>query len=310
MSDAKSLPLPPARSAWWRRAVRDNPIVLKELRSRMRGRRAFLVLTLYLLILSLMLALIYWAYTSGQGGAPGATARDAGKVVLATVVAVQMFLVALIGPSFTAGAISSEKESRTYELLRTTLLTPSHLVLGKLISALSYVALLLITSLPLQGIALLLGGVDLIEVVLSQLVLLVAAVVYALVGLYASAVARSTLSASVWAYLLALGLMFALPFLALILVPVTNSLPLASSPTAEIITAYLLILAAGVNLPAALVVSDIFLVQEGSLWVMPQTVGATTIYLPSPWYLFIVIYSLLAWLLFRLCVRRVARPAD
>ena len=70
---------------------------------------AFAVLTLYLLILSGLITIVYVAY-SGSGSS---AARSAGKGLFAAVLAVQVFLVAFIGPAFTAGAISGERERRT-----------------------------------------------------------------------------------------------------------------------------------------------------------------------------------------------------
>ena len=44
-----------------RRLLADNPVVLKELRGRMRGARAFIVLTIYLGLLGAFSSLIYVA---------------------------------------------------------------------------------------------------------------------------------------------------------------------------------------------------------------------------------------------------------
>ena len=56
---------------WLRRE--SNPLLLKELRGRMRGARAFVVLTVYLLLLSCFTSIIYYAYAAssrGPGGGP------------------------------------------------------------------------------------------------------------------------------------------------------------------------------------------------------------------------------------------------
>ena len=91
-------------------------------------------------------------------------------MVFAAVLGIQAFLIVFIGPAFTAGAISGEKERQTYDLLRTTLLPAGALVRGKLISALGYVFLLVFASVPLQSVAFLLGGVALEELIISQLI--------------------------------------------------------------------------------------------------------------------------------------------
>src|SRR6185369_5430589 len=106
------------------------------------------------------------------------------------IVGVELFLVTFIAPTFTAGAISGERERQTYDLLRTTLLPASRLVIGKLISALSYVFLLLLAAIPLQSIAFLFGGVTELEVVLSFVILFITALALGSVGIYFSAVTQ------------------------------------------------------------------------------------------------------------------------
>jgi ABC-type transport system involved in multi-copper enzyme maturation permease subunit len=101
------------------KAILQNPVTMKELRSRMRGRRAFVVLTVYLLVMSLFLSLVYLAYASASGTRFGPDSRQAGKAMFATVLGVEVFLVIFIAPAFTAGAITGEKERQTYDLLRT-----------------------------------------------------------------------------------------------------------------------------------------------------------------------------------------------
>ena len=60
----------------------SNPVTVKELRGRMRGRRAFAVLTLYLLILSGVITVVYLAYSANASGPGASTARTAGKLSL------------------------------------------------------------------------------------------------------------------------------------------------------------------------------------------------------------------------------------
>ncbi|MGD2078182.1 MAG: ABC transporter permease, partial [Chloroflexota bacterium] len=191
-----------------------NPVALKELRSRMRGRRAFVVLTIYVFLMSLFIFLVYLAYVAASRNSFGPSSRQAGKAVFAAVLAAEVFLVLFVGPAFTSGAISGEKERQTYDLLRTTLLPARTLVSGKLISALSYVYLLILVSVPLQSIAFLLGGVSPVEVILSQLLVALSAVTFALVGLFFSSSMRSTLAATITTFGTAMFLTFGLPLIA------------------------------------------------------------------------------------------------
>ena len=91
-----------------------NPLLVKELRGRMRGARAFVVLTVYLLLLSCFTAIIYYAYSAsarGLGGGPDMAYL--GKTVFASVILIEIFMVTFITPAFSAGAISGERERKT-----------------------------------------------------------------------------------------------------------------------------------------------------------------------------------------------------
>lgn len=296
-----------------RASLLQNPVVLKELRGRMRGSRAFLVLTLYLLIMTAVITLVYLAYTANSGpGLSSTAARNAGKALFAAVLAVEVLLVVFIGPAFTAGAISSERERQTYDLLRTTLLTPRAFVVGKLVSALSYVFLLVAVSVPLQSIAFLLGGLSLTELLLSQLLILVAAVTYALFGLFCSAYLRSTLAATVATLSGTLFVTFGVPFIVLAGAAIIGSLSSGSgiSPLAETILLAGGLVVAATNLPATLVVSELILTQENSLFLYSQFIGGSRVTLFSPWPLFILLNAIAAAVLFYACVRRVRRVSD
>ncbi|WP_420629604.1 ABC transporter permease [Candidatus Leptofilum sp.] len=297
--------------------LRENPVTVKELRSRMRGRRAFVVLTVHLLVMSGFIALVYSAFASAASGPFGPDSREVGKVVFSSVLGLQVMLVIFVGPSFTAGAISGEKERQTYDLLRTTLLSAKSFVAGKLVSALSYVLLLIFVAIPLQSIAFLMGGVAVIELVLSQIIVLVSAMAFALWGLYASARMRTTLSASVVTFAGALFVTVGIPVIvglfSMILGPFLFGATYLTW-TAEAALMYVLLFLAATNLPATLIVSDIVLVEEGSLWYFSTVVGGAsgsshTIWLFSPWPLFLILYILLSVILFYACVRRVRKIA-
>ncbi len=299
------------------RQLLENPVTVKELRSRMRGRRAFVVLTVHLLVMSGFITLVYSAFASAASGPFGPDSREVGKVIFSSVLGLQMMLVVLVGPSFTAGAISGEKERQTYDLLRTTLLSANEFVAGKLVSSLSYVLLLIFAAIPLQSIAFLMGGVAFIELFLSQVIILVAAITFALWGLFASSRMRTTLAASVVTFggslLVTVGIPVIVGLFAMILSPFFAGAAILSWQV-EAALMYLLMVLAATNLPATLIVSDIVLVQEGSLWTFSQSVGgssgaAHTIWLFSPWPLFLIVYSLLALLLFWASVRRVRKIA-
>lgn len=294
-----------------RAGIFRNPVALKELRGRMRGSRAFLVMTLYLLAMAALMTLVYLAITAGSGGVSGASARSAGKGVFAAIVAVEVFLVVFIGPAFTAGAISGERERQTLDLLRTTLLPASSFVWGKLVSSLSYVFLLLIVSVPLQSIAYLLGGLTVTELVVSQLVIVVAAVAYALFALYCSASLGSTLAATIATlsglFLITIGLPTVLLAGVLALSPVVGAAP--SSLTLAI-AQHLGLTTAAFNLPATLITSELLYLQEDAVFTFSQVIQGTPYTFLSPWPLFVLFHLLAALVFFQATVQRVRRISN
>src|SRR5579871_2560173 len=132
-------------------AFRVNPVMMKELRGRMRGVRAFAVMTVYLGLMSGFTTLLYLVYSSFTRSSGSAAAGEIGRVLFLGVVGIELLLIVFIAPAFTAGAITGERERQTYDLLQTTLLATPSFVTGKLESALGYILLLLLSGIPLES---------------------------------------------------------------------------------------------------------------------------------------------------------------
>ncbi len=122
-----------------------NPIIVKEIRSRMRGPRAFLTLTLILLAMGgIMYAILQIILATSSYST--VLSPQIGQVLFATLAYLLLFMICAVTPSVTAGAISGEKEKLTYEMLMATPMSPTSILWGKLVSALSYVLLLLFAA--------------------------------------------------------------------------------------------------------------------------------------------------------------------
>ena len=293
-----------------------NPLLIKELRARMRGARAFVVLTVYLLLMSCIASLIYYTYSASSRG-PGNWSEMAnlGKVVFATVVFLEIFAVAAIAPSFTAGAISGERERKTYELLRTTLLPARKLVFGKLTAALAYTVLLILAAVPLQSLAFVLGGVVVEEVVLAVVVLLVTAFAFSAIGLFFSSLSRSTRVSTTLTYVTTLLTTIGLPVLMVVLAVALDpymygygSLPY--SWVVEAILTYALYLGAGLSPVTAVIFTKVALEEESAVWFFWMDIDSThRILLPSAWIVYTTVYLGLALVLLLLAVLQVRRQA-
>ena len=182
--------------------LRDNPVLTRELLVTLRSPRAFVLQFLYVSALG---ALVYFYWPAGEDGmrqvSPGVARRLFDIFFLG-----QFFLVSLMAPTFAAGSITGEKERKTYEMLLASPLRPGTILVGKLLSSLSYLVILILSSLPLMILCYLLGGLLLSEITRSYLVLILAAGTFGLLSVACSSYFRRTSSALVVSYLITLPL--------------------------------------------------------------------------------------------------------
>ena len=186
---------------------------VKELRGRMRGRRAFVILTLYLLFLAgfawawqLIAQRTYENSGSLYGGSAAFASALIGQEIFGALLIVETLLVVFLAPAFTAGAISMEREKQTLDMLTATPISSLAIVIGKLFSALTYVFILIVASIPLTAMVFVFGGVGPDEVLRGYVVLIVAAIGLGSLGLFISAVMQRTQAATVVTFFGVLGL--------------------------------------------------------------------------------------------------------
>jgi ABC-2 type transport system permease protein len=288
--------------------IRAQGMIAKELRGRMRGARAFVVLSLYLLFLTGFTLLLYFIAKLAVTATPTA---PAGKPVFLGLVAFQLGLVCFLAPSFTAGAISGERERQTYDLLMTTPLPLPLILAAKLFSALAYVFLLIIAALPLMAVSLFLGGVAPEEVLIAFVMLCASALSFGTIGLCFSAWVRSTIGAAALSY----GAMM-LPVVALPIVAGTAAASLAAalqgnspSPTMLAVLYYAGGFIISLNPFIAGGLTEAIIATNRSLFfhTMPGPSGTGTVLVVGPWLIYTVMSVVFAVCFFLLSVR-LARP--
>jgi ABC-type transport system involved in multi-copper enzyme maturation permease subunit len=118
----------------------------------------------------------------------------------------QFVFASLLAPSFAAGALTGEKERKTYEMLLASPLRPSAIVLGKLLASLCHLAILVFASLPIVMLCLPLGGTSLYEVLAAYVALIVAVATFGMISLACSSYFSRTSASLVVSYLLILPL--------------------------------------------------------------------------------------------------------
>src|SRR5688500_2354104 len=149
------------------RLVPANPILRRVVEAAGKRRRDLFVRCGYLglLVLLVIVALNF----SGSGSSLSDMAKTAG-MIFQRMSYLQLGLVALLAPIFTAGAITQEKDSQTYDILLSTPLTNAQIVLGSLLSRLFFVVALLTSGIPIFSITQMFGGVAIRSIVISFLI--------------------------------------------------------------------------------------------------------------------------------------------
>lgn len=186
-----------------------NPVLARELKERMRGRRAVIILTVYLALLTLALWLVYEAASSvNEFGNPMPTQlAEIGSTVFEWVLFFMLLIIMFLVPAQTAGAIAGERERQTLVPLQITLLSPRSILLGKVCAAMAFLTLLVVAAIPLMSIAYLIGGVTVQEVLGGTALVLATGVCVATMCAAISTYARRVQSATVLSYGLTLGLL-------------------------------------------------------------------------------------------------------
>ena len=180
----------------------ENPVLQRELLVNLRTARAFVLLFLYNALLGLVVVL---AWPQDRQLDLTSNPQEAKDLVNLFFLG-QYVLASLMAPSFAAGAITGEKERKTYEMLLASPLRPAAIVLGKLLASLAHLAILIFSSLPIVMLCLPLGGVSLYEVLAAYLALMLSIITFGMISVACSSYFQRTAASLVVSYLLILPL--------------------------------------------------------------------------------------------------------
>jgi ABC-type transport system involved in multi-copper enzyme maturation permease subunit len=181
----------------------DNPVLQRELISNLRAPRAFLLMLVYQVALAAVVLIAYPRDVKIDLSRESASAQR-----LVDFFFVGQFAIAsLMAPSFTAGAITGEKERKTYEMLLASPLRPWAIVTGKLIAALAHLVVLVAGSLPIIMLCLPLGGVSIFELLAAYIGLLSAIFLFGSISIFCSSYFKRTSASLVVSYVLILPIL-------------------------------------------------------------------------------------------------------
>lgn len=178
-----------------------SPILNRELLVFLRGKRSFLGLLIYLAVLGVTAGAVWFACQEEYGQ----IRRDilSRNLFLAVTIA-QLILFPLYAIVMTSMKINAEHDAKTFDLLISTPISTSHLILAKYASVVLVILLLAAASAPVLALCFLLGGISWQDFVRAYYVIFLAVAAYGMLGIACSANSRKNYVALFDAFMLVL----------------------------------------------------------------------------------------------------------
>lgn len=182
-----------------------NPIYEKELKIEVRTPRIILKILGYDSILA-MIALIMYYNLFDLRTMYGLQSYSSILIIFLVLSVCQLGLVLFVIPASTAASISGERERQTLEILLSTVMKPSHIVIGKLASSISMLILLFLSSFPILAIVFSVGGITLFDLMELLILLVITAIYIGSIGIFFSVKIKRTIAATVASYAVVVAL--------------------------------------------------------------------------------------------------------
>ena len=179
----------------------SNPVVARDLRVQLRGAKSYWFQGVYLLLLGILALAGYAMTTQSSNGEVNVVAMSYQLQAFYYFIYITLAaLIVLIAPALTAASITTERQRLTLDLLTTTPMTASELLIGKLLSSTAFLSLLLVLSVPASALCIILGGATITDLLKVYLLIALDGLVLASIGLYFSATTRTSVQSIVWTY--------------------------------------------------------------------------------------------------------------
>ena len=181
-----------------------NPVFRRETRTTLRSWKIFAAMAVYTALLTLVAVVTLnindtFSYTYSFN-------PQTVIILYIVLTAFQNIIVAIIAPSLTSGAISGERERQTLDLMLLTKMSTVSIVVGKLMSSMLTILLIIVASLPVFSLVFYYGGVSLWNLFgMAGFTLLFAAMVGS-ISIFFSTVTKKTIVSTVWTYIIILAL--------------------------------------------------------------------------------------------------------
>ncbi len=184
----------------------ELPLLRRELLEASQKRRTYALRTLIAVIHVVGFLRYYFSVYSRRGSIRQFSGEGVDAVSIQIMI--DIFAIVLLLPAMACSAISGEREKQTLGLLLISRIRPFALVIEKLLSRLLPMTTLLLITVPMLGVAFLLGGVELGDVLLILCLLLTAAIQVGAAAILCSSIFHSAVDAFWGTYALLAAMYF------------------------------------------------------------------------------------------------------
>ncbi|MBQ9604347.1 MAG: ABC transporter permease subunit [Firmicutes bacterium] len=179
----------------------NNPIVHREIKQTFRKPKIFWIFAVYLFLLAGAAFYIFGIAMTMSGITDGFDPKSS-SIMYLVILGIQLLVMTLVAPISTSTAISGEKERQTFDLLIITKTSMYDIILGKLLSSLMIVGIMLVLSMPVYAVVFYYGGVSIGKFIMNMFYLISYVAMVGSLGIAFSTVMKKSAAASIATVLL------------------------------------------------------------------------------------------------------------
>jgi ABC-2 type transport system permease protein len=174
----------------------ENPVLSKEVRSRLRARRQSKAsrVAAYVVV-AFVVGILYYYGLTALFSSGSSQANGEGLYIFFTL-GIELTLILFLIPSLAAASITQEREQQTWNALLLSRLTPGEIVFGKFFASLLPALIILALFFPLKLLGAYIGGIPLPRYLFSNALLLATVGFFSAVSLFWSWRCRRTFVAT------------------------------------------------------------------------------------------------------------------
>lgn len=191
--------------------MKINPIMEKDLKTKLRGWRSTILICCYVILL---IAILFIYFAGNNIFNPYNTQSFNPRMAIDAynlIITFQFALLFLAVPAITATSVSSERERQTLDLMLVTKTPTRKIIMGKIMVSLAHTMLLVLASMPVIGVVFFFGGIGFLDIFKLLLFYVLTSFFVASCGVFFSTLFKRNIVAIITTYIF-LGLITFGPF--------------------------------------------------------------------------------------------------